>query len=96
MIIDIRPEFGYDLVCAAPYAFWLHERGELEKIITHHKDDENAEFPNIEDIQTRDFEEMTFILSIEQGKFIKDFLTFFKSKKYKFKWKRFIYCVKKF
>ena len=52
---------------------------ELEKIITHHKDDENAEFPNIEDIQTRDFEEMTFILSIEQGKFIKDFLTFFKS-----------------
>ena len=35
---------------------------ELEKIITHHKDDENAEFPNIEDIQTRYFEEMTFIL----------------------------------
>ena len=55
------------------------DEDELEKIITHHKDDENAEFPNIEDIQTRDFEEMTFILSIEQGKFIKDFLTFFKS-----------------
>ena len=34
MIIDVRPEFGYDLVCAAPYAYWLHERGELEKIIT--------------------------------------------------------------
>jgi len=55
------------------------DEDELEKIIIHHKDDENAEFPNIEDIQTRDFEEMTFILSIEQGKFIKDFLTFFKS-----------------
>mgnify|MGYP003123621355 FL=1 len=55
------------------------DEDELEKIITHHKDDENAEFPNIEDIQTRDFEEMTFILSIEQGKFIKNFLTFFKS-----------------
>ena len=55
------------------------DEDELEKIITHHKDDENAEFPNIEDIQTRDFEEMTFILTIEQGKFIKDFLTFFKS-----------------
>ena len=55
------------------------DEDELEKIITYHKDDENAEFPNIEDIQTRDFEEMTFILSIEQGKFIKDFLTFFKS-----------------
>ena len=55
------------------------DEDELEKIITHHKDDENAEFPNIEDIQTRDFEEMTFILSIEQGKFIKDFLTFFKN-----------------
>ena len=34
MIIDVRPEFGYDLVCAAPYAYWLHERGELEKVIT--------------------------------------------------------------
>tara|TARA_R100000388_G_scaffold6058_1_gene6031 strand:- start:229 stop:843 length:615 start_codon:yes stop_codon:yes gene_type:complete len=54
------------------------DEDELEKIIIHHKDDENAEFPSIEDIQTRDFEEMTFILSIEQGKFIKDFLTFFK------------------
>lgn len=34
MIIDVRPEFGYDLACAAPYAYWLHERGELEKVIT--------------------------------------------------------------
>tara|TARA_Y100000004_G_C8918456_1_gene414255 strand:- start:748 stop:1362 length:615 start_codon:yes stop_codon:yes gene_type:complete len=55
------------------------DEDELEKIITHHKDDESAEFPNIEDIQTRDFEEMTFILSTEQAKFIRDFLTFFKS-----------------
>jgi hypothetical protein len=34
MIVDIRPEFGYDLACAAPYAYWLHKRGELEKVIT--------------------------------------------------------------
>ena len=33
MIVDVCPEFGYDLVCAAPYANWLHERGELEKVI---------------------------------------------------------------
>jgi len=34
MIINVRPEFGYDLVCAAPYAYWLHQQGKLEKIIT--------------------------------------------------------------
>ena len=30
MVVDVRPEFGYDLVCAAPYAYWLHKQGELE------------------------------------------------------------------
>lgn len=34
MIVDVKPEFGYDLVCAAPYAYWLHKQGELEKVIT--------------------------------------------------------------
>lgn len=34
MIIDIRPEFGYELVCAAPYAYWLKEQGEHVKVIT--------------------------------------------------------------
>ena len=34
MIIDVRPEFGYEMACAMPYAFWLHNRGRLEKVIT--------------------------------------------------------------
>jgi|TARA_R110002153_G_C13277445_1_gene493794 hypothetical protein len=34
MIINVNPEFGYELVCAAPYAYWLHQRGELDKVIT--------------------------------------------------------------
>ncbi len=31
MIIDLNPEFGYELVCAAPYAYWLKEQGEYMK-----------------------------------------------------------------
>jgi hypothetical protein len=34
VVIDVNPEFGYELVCAAPYAYWLHTRGELDKVIT--------------------------------------------------------------
>jgi hypothetical protein len=34
MVIDVNPEFGYEIACAIPYAYWLHERGELEKVIT--------------------------------------------------------------
>jgi len=34
MIIDVRPEFAYELACSIPYANWLHQRGELEKVIT--------------------------------------------------------------
>lgn len=34
MVIDVNPEFGYELVCAAPYAYWLKEQGEYVKVIT--------------------------------------------------------------
>jgi len=34
MTLDLNPEFGYELVCAAPYAYWLKEQGEYVKIIT--------------------------------------------------------------
>ena len=34
MIIDLRPEFGLELTLGIPYAYWLHQRGELEKVIT--------------------------------------------------------------
>lgn len=34
MKIDVFPEFGYEMVCSAPYAYWLHQRGELEKVTT--------------------------------------------------------------
>jgi hypothetical protein len=32
--IDSRPEFASELVCIIPYANWLHQRGELQKVIT--------------------------------------------------------------
>ena len=32
--LDLNPEFCYDLVCAIPYAYWLHRRGELKSITT--------------------------------------------------------------
>ncbi len=34
MIINLRPEFGLELTLGIPYAYWLHQRGELEKVIT--------------------------------------------------------------
>ena len=34
MVLDLNPEFGYELVCAAPYAYWLKEQGEYVKVIT--------------------------------------------------------------
>ena len=34
MIIDVKPEFGYEIACSIPYAYWLHKRGELENVIT--------------------------------------------------------------
>jgi len=34
MVIDLHPEFGLELVLGIPYAYWLHERGELEGIRT--------------------------------------------------------------
>ena len=32
--IKINSEFASELVCVIPYTYWLHERGELEKVIT--------------------------------------------------------------
>ena len=32
--IDVHPEFAHELVCVIPYAYWLHEQGKLEKVIT--------------------------------------------------------------
>jgi len=34
MIVDCNPEFGIELALALPYAYWLHEQGKLEKVIT--------------------------------------------------------------
>ena len=34
MIVDCNPEFGCELALALPYAYWLHERGQLEKVVT--------------------------------------------------------------
>ena len=32
--IKVNSEFASELVCVIPYAYWLHKRGELEKVIT--------------------------------------------------------------
>tara|TARA_R100000231_G_scaffold131217_1_gene103167 strand:- start:353 stop:1261 length:909 start_codon:yes stop_codon:yes gene_type:complete len=32
--IKINSEFASEMVCAVPYAYWLHKKGELKKIIT--------------------------------------------------------------
>jgi len=34
MIINVNPEFGYELACSIPYAKWLHDNNMLEKVIT--------------------------------------------------------------
>jgi len=34
MIVDVCPEFGYEIACTIPYAYWLHVHGELEKVVT--------------------------------------------------------------
>ena len=34
MIVDVNPEFGYELVCSMPYAYYLHQHDCLEKVIT--------------------------------------------------------------
>lgn len=34
MTLDLNPEFGYEVVCAAPYAYWLKQQGEYVKVIT--------------------------------------------------------------
>ena len=32
--IKVNSEFATELVCVIPYTYWLHKRGELEKVIT--------------------------------------------------------------
>jgi hypothetical protein len=34
MVIDLHPEFGLELTLGVTYAYWLHERGELEEVYT--------------------------------------------------------------
>ncbi len=34
MVIDVHPEFGYEVACSIPYAYWLHEQGELDGVVT--------------------------------------------------------------
>ena len=34
MVIDLHPEFGLELALGITYAYWLHERGELEGVRT--------------------------------------------------------------
>ena len=34
MVIDVNPEFGYEIGCSIPYAYWLHKNNQLEKVIT--------------------------------------------------------------
>jgi len=34
MVLKLNPEFAYELILALPYAFWLHNNGMLEKVIT--------------------------------------------------------------
>tara|TARA_R110000751_G_scaffold22719_1_gene63755 strand:+ start:13187 stop:14212 length:1026 start_codon:yes stop_codon:yes gene_type:complete len=34
MIIDTNPEFGIELTLVVPYAYWLHTKGKLKKVIT--------------------------------------------------------------
>ena len=29
-----RPEFASEITCIVPYAYWLHQQGKLEKVIT--------------------------------------------------------------
>ena len=31
--VDVHPEFGIELALALPYAYWLHENDQLEKVI---------------------------------------------------------------
>tara|TARA_Y100001963_G_C6738712_1_gene427765 strand:- start:109 stop:1038 length:930 start_codon:yes stop_codon:yes gene_type:complete len=34
MVIDLHPEFGLELTLGVTYAYWLHERSELEEVYT--------------------------------------------------------------
>ena len=34
MIIDINPEFGYEMAISIPYAYWLHKNNQLDGVVT--------------------------------------------------------------
>ncbi len=34
MIVKTNPEFGVELALTVPYAYWLHQNNQLEKVIT--------------------------------------------------------------
>ena len=34
MIIDVNPEFGYEIAISIPYAYWLHENDQLDGVVT--------------------------------------------------------------
>ena len=34
MVIDVHPEFGYEIACSIPYAYYLNKINKLEKVIT--------------------------------------------------------------
>jgi len=34
MIVKTNPEFGIELALTVPYAYWLHQNNQLEKVIT--------------------------------------------------------------
>jgi len=52
---------------------------ELEKIITTYKNNEDVEFPSIENIENREWIDMTFTLHNDQADFIKDVIKNYKS-----------------
>ena len=31
--LNIFPEFGYEMACSMPYAYWLHKQNKLEKVL---------------------------------------------------------------
>ena len=34
MIIDVNPEFGYEVAISIPYAYWLHKNDQLDGVVT--------------------------------------------------------------
>jgi hypothetical protein len=34
MILKVNPEFGIELALAIPFAYWLHQNGQLDGVVT--------------------------------------------------------------